>query len=200
MMRCCLQAPFLQQILQKPSVPGGWWTGTAILLVLYCVYEQICFAASRSVARSCLSERLITPTVSWPPQCKCVIQAPGRFQISTRSAICCPSGWLYSCHGQKPLPVLGRSKKVGDPATAPGLLATWAPVPTCLQHTMLVTPTPALTATHRMGLAVLHSIIICILDHLRDGILHLQYADITCSTAAGTLSLVCHGTACAESS
>ncbi len=44
---CKLQGPFLNQLLQKPSVPGGWWTGTAILLVLYCIYEQMSFAASR---------------------------------------------------------------------------------------------------------------------------------------------------------
>ena len=47
-----LQAPFLNQLLQKPSVPGGWWTGTAILLVLYCIYEQISFAASRLVSKA----------------------------------------------------------------------------------------------------------------------------------------------------
>lgn len=37
------------QLVQKPSIPGGWWTGMAVLLALYCVYEQISFAASRSV-------------------------------------------------------------------------------------------------------------------------------------------------------
>ena len=45
----CLQAPVLGQHVQKPAVPGGWWTGLAALLALYCIYEQISFAASRSV-------------------------------------------------------------------------------------------------------------------------------------------------------
>lgn len=44
-----LQAPFLGQLVQKPAIPGGWWTGMAALLALYCIYEQICFAASRFV-------------------------------------------------------------------------------------------------------------------------------------------------------
>ncbi|KAL3155714.1 hypothetical protein ABBQ32_012735 [Trebouxia sp. C0010 RCD-2024] len=42
-----LQAPFLSQLVQTPSIPGGWWTGTAAVLALYCIYEQISFAASR---------------------------------------------------------------------------------------------------------------------------------------------------------
>ena len=44
-----VQAPFLGQLVQTPSIPGGWWTGMAVLLALYCIYEQISFAASRSV-------------------------------------------------------------------------------------------------------------------------------------------------------
>lgn len=42
-----LQAPFFSQLVQKPSIPGGWWTGMAAVLAVYCIYEQISFAASR---------------------------------------------------------------------------------------------------------------------------------------------------------
>lgn len=44
-----LQAPFFSQLVQTPSIPGGWWTGMGAVLALYCIYEQISFAASRSV-------------------------------------------------------------------------------------------------------------------------------------------------------
>lgn len=54
-----LQAPFLSQLVQTPSIPGGWWTGTAAVLALYCIYEQISFAASRSVTMEFLHEHAL---------------------------------------------------------------------------------------------------------------------------------------------
>lgn len=107
-----LQAPFLNQLLQKPSVPGGWWTGTAILLVLYCIYEQISFAASRLVSKAnglwqALSRSSMCCQHDWH-----VVQASSRLQVSKGSSICCPFGWLRNRHGQEPISVLGRSEKV----------------------------------------------------------------------------------------
>ena len=109
---CKLQAPFFNQLLQKPSVPGGWWTGTAILLVLYCVYEQISFAASRLVSKANgLWQACFRPSMfcqrDWH-----VMQASSRLQVTKGSSICCPFSWLHNCHGEEPISVLGRSEKV----------------------------------------------------------------------------------------
>ena len=46
---------------------------------------------------------------------------------------------------------------------------------------------------------MMHSIV-CVLDHLRDAILPLQFVDASLSIAAGTHFLVCRGTAYAASS
>ena len=42
-----VQGTLWNRVPHAQSLPGGWWTGTVLLLVLYCIYEQISFATSR---------------------------------------------------------------------------------------------------------------------------------------------------------
>ena len=136
----------MNQLLQKPSVPGGWWTGTAILLVLYCIYEQISFAASRLVSkanglwqacfRSSVWSSMFQVQYDWHG-----MQASSRLQVSKGSSICCPFGWLHNRHGQEPISVLGRSEKVSFRKQQPvGKICIWF-----ILHSNPKTICPALT-------------------------------------------------------